>query len=72
MLGDAVLFAVIYFASFAALVVVFPGWVEAASNLEALSGVILRGVPLEEIAFAFAPALLWSGLYEHVAWRRHA
>lgn len=49
-----------------------PGFVARVWNLEALSGWVLFGVPLEELAFAAAFGAYWSGVYEHFTWRRSA
>ena len=58
------------YAVFMLLLVVFaPGYIEQVWNLADLSGVILAGIPLEELAFGFAFGLYWSGLYEHFYWR---
>jgi hypothetical protein len=58
------------YAVFVALLVLFaPGYVEQVWNLADLSGVILAGIPLEELAFGFAFGMYWSGLYEHFSWR---
>lgn len=46
-----------------------PGYIERVWNLAALSGVLVLGLPLEELLFAFAFGLYWSGVYEHVTWR---
>ncbi len=45
-----------------------PGYIEAVWNLPALSGVLLYGVPLEELLFGFAFGSYWSGVYEHLTW----
>jgi hypothetical protein len=61
------------YAAFMALLVVFaPGYIEAVWNLPELSGVLLAGIPLEELAFGFAFGMYWAGLYEHFAWKRGA
>jgi hypothetical protein len=58
------------YAVFVALLVLFaPGYVEQVWNLDDLSGVIVAGIPLEELAFGFAFGMYWSGLYEHLSWR---
>jgi hypothetical protein len=49
-----------------------PGYIEQVWNLPALSGVLVGGIPLEELAFGFAFGLYWAGVYEHVTWRRSA
>jgi len=38
-------------------------------NLPALSGVPVRGIPLEELLFGFAFGMYWTGVYEHLTWR---
>src|SRR3989344_3955420 len=45
-----------------------PGYIERVWNLAALSRVMLFGVPLEELAWAIAFGLYWSGVYEHFTW----
>jgi hypothetical protein len=47
-----------------------PGYIERVWNLEALSGIRILSVPLEEILFAFAFGAYWSGVYEHFTWRK--
>jgi Lycopene cyclase len=61
------------YALFMAMLAVFaPGYIERVWNLSALSGVLLAGIPLEELAFGFAFGMYWAGLYEHFTWRRAA
>jgi len=46
-----------------------PGYIEQVWNLRALSGVLIAGVPLEELLFfGLAFGMYWTGVYEHVAW----
>jgi hypothetical protein len=47
-----------------------PGYIERVWNLPALSGVLLFGMPLEELAWAIAFGMYWSGVYEHFTWKR--
>lgn len=47
-----------------------PGYVDRVWNLEALSGIKVLGLPLEEILFAAAFGMYWSGVYEHFTWKR--
>ncbi len=47
-----------------------PGYIARVWNLEALSGMRLGVIPLEELLFAFAFGMCWAGLYEHVTWTR--
>lgn len=66
------LFLVYYFVFFIALIATAPGYVERVWNLPTLTGILLLGIPLEELLFAFTFGLYWSGVYEHLMWRRLA
>ncbi len=46
-----------------------PGYIERVWNLAALSGLLVLGMPIEELAWAIAFGLYWSGVYEHFTWR---
>ena len=46
-----------------------PGYIGRVWNLAALSGVIIAGIPLEELLFGFAFGCYWSGVYEHLTWQ---
>lgn len=47
-----------------------PGYVERVWNLGDLTGIVLGPIPLEELAFALAFGMFWSGVYDHYTWRR--
>jgi len=47
-----------------------PGYINRVWNLADLSGLFVVGIPVEELLFGFAFGLYWSGIYEHLAWRR--
>ncbi len=65
-----VLFLSLY-AIFMLLLIIFaPGYIEQVWNLPAISGVLLAGIPVEELAFGFAFGLYWAGIYEHFTWHR--
>ncbi len=64
------LFLAVYAVVFILFNLSFPGYVATVWNLKAISGVLLAGVPLEELMFAFTFGLYWSSLYEHVMWQR--
>ena len=49
-----------------------PGYIEAVWNLPDLSGVLIGGIPLEELLFGFAFGMYWASVYEHVTWRSGA
>lgn len=65
-----VLFLLLYAAFMLLLVVFEPGYIEAVWNLPALSGVMIGGIPLEELGFGFSFGLYWAGVYEHITWHR--
>lgn len=70
MLTSAFLFLGLYFLYFLTLIAAYPGYVKRVWNLAALSGILVFGVPFEELMFAFGLGFLWSSVYEHIAWRR--
>jgi len=47
-----------------------PGYIERVWNLAALSSITPFGIPLEEFLFAVTFGLYWSGMYEHLTWKR--
>jgi hypothetical protein len=66
------LFLGLYALFMATLALFAPGYIERVWNLPALSGVLIAGIPLEELAFGFAFGMYWAGLYEHFTWRQAA
>jgi hypothetical protein len=66
----ALLFIAYYTLFLLGVEVTAPGYIERIWNLEALSGVRILGVPLEEFLFAASFGAFWSGLYEHITWQR--
>lgn len=46
------------------------GYIDRVWNLDALSGISIFNMPLEELLFAFSFGMYWSGVYEHVTWKR--
>ncbi len=70
MLTSAGLFLGLYFVFFLTLIAAYPGYVERVWNLKDLAGVLVVGVPLEELLFALSFGFLWSSIYEHFTWRR--
>ena len=69
-LFGGVLFLMFYAIFMLLLVLFVPGYIEQVWNLPALSGVLLGGIPMEELAFGFAFGLYWAGIYEHFTWHR--
>jgi hypothetical protein len=64
------LFLSLYFIYFDSLLLFFPDFVSQHWNLEALTGILILGIPLEELLFAFSFGMYWSSLYEHFTWRK--
>lgn len=69
-LAGGLLFSAYYALFMLGLVLAVPGYIEEVWNLPSLSGVLLLGVPIEEVLFGFAFGLFWSGVYEHLRWIR--
>ena len=69
-LVGGVLFLAIYTIFLLGLKWSAPGYIEQVWNLEALSGIAIYGLPLEELLFGFAFGLFWTGIYEHFTGKR--
>lgn len=67
---SAFIFLGIYFFFFLAWVNLWPNYVREVWNLGAISGILILGIPLEELIFAFSLGFLWSSVYEHVKWSK--
>ncbi|MDP3729623.1 MAG: lycopene cyclase domain-containing protein [bacterium] len=70
MLTSAVIFLGIYFVYFLTLIAIYPGYVEKVWNLKVISGILIFGIPLEELLFAISFGFIWSSVYEHLTWRK--
>lgn len=69
MVIGSISFLILYFAVFlVSFVWLFPGYVEAVWNLPAISGILIFGVPIEELLFAATLGAMWSSVYEHFNW----
>ncbi len=69
MITGGIVFLLLYFAVFfVGFVLLFPGYVAAVWNLPAVSGILVAGVPLEELLFAASIGAMWSSIYEHFRW----
>lgn len=72
MVRAAIIFTVIYFLIFwVTFVILTPGYVAHVWKLSRLSGILILGVPLEELLFAAALGGMWSSLYEHLGWYKY-
>jgi len=65
-----VLFLVYYAVFLAGLEWSAPGYIERVWNLDALSGIAIGFMPIEELLFAISFGMYWSGVYEHFTWRK--
>lgn len=63
-----VLFLGLYAVFMLGLVWFTPGYIPQVWNLRALSGVLIGGIPLEELVFGAAFGMYWSSVYEHLTW----
>lgn len=64
------LFLAYYTVFLLGLEAIAPGYIARVWNLEALSGLGIWGMPLEELLFAATFGAYWSGVYEHFTWKR--
>lgn len=62
------MFLSLYFVFFISFNLAYPDIVYSIWNLNALSGILIVGIPLEELIFAFTFGMMWSSVYEHVMW----
>tara|TARA_R110002074_G_scaffold298053_1_gene469648 strand:- start:1915 stop:2631 length:717 start_codon:yes stop_codon:yes gene_type:complete len=65
-----ILFTVLYFIYFGSILLFYPRYVELYWNLDDLTHILVLGIPIEELLFAFTFGMYWSGLYEHLYWRK--
>lgn len=71
MITSGIIFFSIYFIFFAMFNILFPRYIQEVWNLKALSGILLFGIPLEELVFAASLGLMWSSIYEHLLWLKY-
>ncbi len=70
MIVSAFMFLSLYLVYFLTLIAIAPGYVERVWNLKTITGILILGVPIEELLFALAFGFIWSSMYEHVKWRK--
>lgn len=70
MFVSAFLFLALYFIYFWTLIAMAPGYVEKVWNLSAISGILILGIPIEELLFAWSFGFIWSSVYEHITWKK--
>ena len=64
------LFLIYYTVFLAALEWSAPGYIDRVWNLQALSGINILFMPVEELLFAMSFGMYWSGVYEHINWKK--
>ena len=64
------LFTVLYFVYFGSILLFYPDYVELYWSLDNLTHILVFGIPIEELLFAFTFGMYWSGLFEHIYWRK--
>lgn len=65
-----ILFLLYYIIFLTGLEITAPDYIERVWNVDALSGLFVAFMPMEELLFAFAFGTYWAGVYEHVTWRK--
>lgn len=70
MVASAFIFLALYFLYFLTLIAISPNYVEQVWNLKAISGILIIGIPLEELLFALSFGFIWSSVYEHLTWKK--
>ena len=68
-LVGGLLFLGLYFLFFLFFNLAFPGYIDKVWNFSTISGIIILGIPIEELLFALTLGMFWSSLYEHLTWR---
>ncbi|MBI2029834.1 hypothetical protein HYT02_05440 [Candidatus Gottesmanbacteria bacterium] len=67
------LFLIVYFVIFfITFVLLTPGYIQAVWNFSNISGILILGVPVEELLFAGSLGAMWSSIYEHFKWYQYS
>jgi len=61
-----IFFAIVYFLLFFIFSKLFPDYISTAYTIENIWGIMVLGVPLEEIIASFGVGALWSSFYEYI------
>lgn len=56
---------IIYFLAFRLYITIFPNFIEQFYNTENLLGIMIFGVPVEELIYAIGFGLMWAPIYEY-------
>lgn len=68
-LAGSLIFLAYYILFLVGLELTAPGYIDRVWNLEALTGLVLFDLPIEELLFAAAFGAYWAGVYEHFTWQ---
>jgi hypothetical protein len=63
--ASAFIFTLLYFGVFVLVNLIFKGWVGYFYNLNNTWGILVLGIPLEELGVAFFAGAFWSAIYEY-------
>lgn len=69
--AGGLLFLAYYTIFLIGLNLIAPGYIERVWNMDALSGVNIIFMPIEELLFAITFGMYWAGVYEHFTWRKN-
>lgn len=64
------LFLLLYSVSFFILTIFYPNFVKETWNFDSISGLLILGIPIEELIWAFTFGMYWASLYEHIFWKK--
>ena len=66
-----ILFTLLYFLYFGSILLFYPNYIQLYWNLDNLTHILILDIPIEELIFAFTFGMYWSGLYEHLFWKKY-
>ncbi len=65
-IGGFLFLLLYFFVLFFVNTFIFPGWVSSTWNVDNLLGILILGIPIEELLWAFTFGFLWAPLYEYL------
>ena len=60
-----IVFFLVYLIMFELFLTIYPSFIVSTYNLHNLSGLILFGLPIEELLYAFSFGIMWAPIYEY-------
>ena len=61
-----IFFTIVYFFLFYIFTKIYPDYIYSVYSLENMFGIMILGVPLEEILVSFGAGAIWSSFYEYI------